>query len=155
TDPAMASRVAQGGLDLLIIDLTTTKFDSLRLCARIRSDAATRHIPIIAVVDPDEVERSVRALDLGVNDIVHRPVDAGEMHARVRTQLRRKRYADRLRERLDESLELAVTDPLTGLHNRRYLASRLRQAVDASTAGGEPLSVMIADLDHFKRINDT
>jgi two-component system, cell cycle response regulator len=155
TDPALAARVAASGIDVMVIDLTTPKFDGLRLCARVRSEAATRHVPIIAVVSPDEVERSVRALDLGVSDIIHRPVDGDELNARITTQLRRKSYADRLRARLDESLEMAITDPLTGLHNRRYIASRLNQAVEAAASGGPTLCVLIADLDHFKRINDT
>ncbi|MCW5723867.1 MAG: PleD family two-component system response regulator [Maricaulaceae bacterium] len=155
TDPAMAARIAASGVDLLVVDLTTPKFDGLRLCARIRSESATRQVPILAIVDPGEIERAVRALDLGVNDILHRPVDAGELNARVRTQLRRKRYADMLREQLDESLEMAVTDPLTGLNNRRYIASRLRQAAEIAANGGPAVSVLIADIDHFKRINDT
>lgn len=155
TDPALASRFAVSGIDLMLIDLTSSQFDGLRLCARVRSEAATRHVPIVAVVSPDDIERSVRALDLGVNDIIHRPVDSGELNARVATQLRRKNYADRLRTRLDESLEMAITDPLTGLHNRRYFASRLQQMVETSANGGPPCAVLIADLDHFKRINDT
>ena len=155
TDPALASRVASSGIDMMLIDLTTSQFDGLRLCARVRSEAATRHVPIVAVVSPDEIERSVRALDLGVNDIIHRPVDSGELSARVATQLRRKGYADRLRTRLDESLEMAITDPLTGLHNRRYFASRMQQMVEGSASGKAPAAVLIADLDHFKRINDT
>lgn len=155
TDPALAARVAVSGVDVLVIDLTTPKFDGLRLCARVRSEAATRHVPIIAIVSPDEIERSVRALDLGVSDIIHRPLDSEELNARIRTQLRRKTYADRLRARLDESLEMAITDPLTGLHNRRYIASRLNQAVETAANGDATVSVLIADLDHFKSINDT
>ncbi len=153
-DPAPGIAAARSNADLLIVDLTCPGFDGLRLCARIRSDAETRQLPIIAVVNPGDVTNAVRALDLGVNDIIHRPVDAGEMMARVSTQLRRKRYADRLRSQLDESLEMAVTDPLTGLHNRRYIASRLRQAVASANNGGAPVSLLIADIDHFKSIND-
>lgn len=155
TDPGTGVAAINDETDLLIVDLATEDFDGLRICARIRSDAATRHLPIIAVVNPDDLERSVRALDLGANDIIHRPVDTGELNARVQTQLRRKFYADRLRNRLDESLEMAVTDSLTGLHNRRYIAARLRQAMESASNGGAPVSVMIADIDHFKRINDT
>ena len=153
-DPAAGIAAARKNADLLVVDLTSPGFDGLRLCARIRSDAQTRQLPIIAVVNPGDVANAVRALDLGVNDIIHRPVDAGEMMARVSTQLRRKRYADRLRSQLDESLEMAVTDPLTGLHNRRYIASRLRQAVESANHGGAPVSLLIADIDHFKNIND-
>ncbi|WP_417496728.1 PleD family two-component system response regulator [Maricaulis sp.] len=154
TNPVKGIEAARGQVDLLVIDLTSPGFDGLRLCARIRSDAATRQLPIIAVVNPGDVATAVRALDLGVNDIIHRPVDAGEMMARATTQLRRKRYADRLRNQLDESLEMAITDPLTGLHNRRYIASRLHQAIESSNHGGAPVSLLIADIDHFKSIND-
>ncbi len=154
TDPAKAVAAARAGTDLLIVDLTAADYDGLRLCARVRSDAETRQLPILAVVSPDDVPKAVRALDLGVNDIIHRPVDAGELNARARTQLRRKRYADRLRASLDHSLEMAVTDPLTGLHNRRYISSRLRQALAGTNNGGAPVSVLIADIDHFKSIND-
>jgi two-component system cell cycle response regulator len=97
----------------------------------------------------------VRALDLGVSDVVMRPVDPGELAARLNTQLRRKRYAEQLRERLEESLEMAVIDPLTGLYNRRYMGSRLRQAVDAWETSAETVSIILFDIDHFKRINDT
>jgi two-component system cell cycle response regulator len=154
SDPATAMDAIRSGTDLLIVDLTSPDYDGLRLCARVRSDAATRQLPILAVVNPDDVPQAVRALDLGVNDIIHRPVDAGELNARARTQLRRKRYADRLRSSLDQGLELAVTDPLTGLHNRRYISSRLRQALASTNNGGAPVSVLIADIDHFKSIND-
>lgn len=155
TEPGEGVGLVSDNTDLLLVDLTSPAFDGMRICARVRSDTATRQVPILAVVNPDDVQSAVRALDIGVNDIVYRPVDAGELNARARTQLRRKRYADKLRNRLDESLELAVTDPLTGLHNRRYISSRLRQAIDSANAGGAPVSVMIADIDHFKRINDT
>ena len=153
-DPIKGIEAARKNADLLVVDLTCPGFDGLRLCARIRSDAATRQMPILAVINPGDTANAVRALDLGVNDIIHRPVDAGEMMARVSTQLRRKRYADRLRTQLDESLEMAITDPLTGLHNRRYIASRLHQAMESSNSGGAPVSLLIADIDHFKSIND-
>ncbi|WP_412545916.1 PleD family two-component system response regulator [Maricaulis sp. MIT060901] len=154
-EPASAVKRMQSGIDLMLLDLTCPTFDGLRVCARIRSDTATRQIPIVAIVNPDDVKMAVKALELGANDIVYRPVDASELAARVRTQLRRKRYADKLRNRLDESLNMAITDALTGLHNRRFIESRLRQAVESANAGGAPVSVLLLDIDYFKRINDT
>lgn len=154
-DPASVVKAARAGAELVLIDLATAKFDALRVCARIRSDAVTRNTPIICVVDCDTPQDMVRALDLGVSDVVSRPVDPGELAARLNTQLKRKRYAEQLRERLEESLEMAVIDPLTGLYNRRYMASRLRQAIDAWEASAEKVSVILFDIDHFKRINDT
>lgn len=140
--------------DLVVIDLSSPRFDGLRLCARVRSDAATRQLPILAVVDGEDRATMVRALDLGVNDVIFRPIDSGELSARARTLIKRKSYADALRDRLEESLEMAVTDPLTGLYNRRYVISRLRQGLDALERSGEPVAVALIDIDHFKRIND-
>ena len=92
---------------------------------------------------------------MGVNDYVMRPVDANELLARVRTQVKRKRYSDHLRNRLEESIEAAMIDPLTGLHNRRYMENHLQTLVVDALNTGRSLSVLLADIDHFKRINDT
>jgi two-component system cell cycle response regulator len=155
TDPRRAARSARGPWDLIILNLKAQSFDGMRLAARLRSDEETRRLPILAIVDEADRERLVRALDLGVNDVVYAINDSQELDARVRTLVRRKRYADYLRASLDHSLELAVTDQLTGLHNRRYLTSQLTDMIERTRADGEPLSVVIADIDHFKSINDT
>ena len=84
-----------------------------------------------------------------------RPVDRNEMLARVRTQVRRKRYVDSLGQALTQSVAAAIIDPLTGLHNRRYMQSNLAQLVNSSAAEGSPFALMIFDIDHFKSVNDT
>ncbi len=99
--------------------------------------------------------RVLRALDLGVNDFLMRPLDSNELVARVKTNLRRKRYGDKLRENLQASIELAVVDPLTGLNNRRYFETHLSTLVAQAADCGRPLSLMILDIDHFKGINDS
>jgi two-component system cell cycle response regulator len=107
------------------------------------------------VVDFDERPRLVKALEIGVNDVLAKPIDPQELAARARTQIRRKRYTDYLRENLDHSLELAVTDQLTGLHNRRYMAGQLEALVRRASHGGDQVSVLLIDIDHFKKINDS
>ncbi len=154
TDPTVALQTARGAIDAMIININAEGFDGLRLIAHVRSKEATRRVPVLALVDPMDRARLVKALDLGANDILSRPVDAEELKARVRTQVRRKRYADFLREKLDMSLEMAVTDSLTGLHNRRYMSSQLQALVERSNEGGEPVAVLLIDLDHFKAVND-
>ena len=94
-------------------------------------------------------------MDMGVNDYLMRPVDRHELLARIRTQIKRKRFSDYLRNRLEESVELAITDPLTGLHNRRYMESHLRTLVEDAIRSGRPVSVLVTDIDHFKSVNDT
>ena len=84
-----------------------------------------------------------------------RPVDPQELSARARTQIKRKRYADFLRDNLDHSLELAVTDQLTGLHNRRYMTGQLDALVQRAVRGGPPVAALLIDIDHFKKINDS
>jgi len=110
---ALAS-IAEEPWDLLIVSLNLTAADGLRLLSQVRALERARHLPIIIIVQPDEDARLLRALDMGVNDYLTRPVDRNELMARVRTQIRRKGHSDYLRDRLQESVELAVTDALTG-----------------------------------------
>ncbi len=145
---------SKSAIDLLIVNVAAAEFDGLRLIAQVRSSEPTRHLPILAVVDPVDRPRLVKALELGVNDILTKPVDPEELSARARTQVRRKRYTDFLKEKLDYSLEMAVTDALTGLHNRRYMAGQLSAFVSRAALGGEPVSVLVLDIDHFKAVND-
>lgn len=155
-DPEIAlSRVKNGDFDIVIVNMAIESTDPLRLCSSIRSFEETRMTPIIAIVRQGETRKLVRALDMGVNDYLTRPVAKHELLARISTQVRRKRYIDRLRYSFEASLEMAVTDQLTGLYNRRYLASHLSAMFDRAFWTGRPLSIMILDLDHFKKINDT
>ncbi len=141
-------------VDLLIVSLSNEKLDGLKLCAYFRSLESTRDLPILVVSEPDDEKKAVRALDLGASDIVIKPIDSEELLARVKTQVRKKRYLDALRARLDQSMELAVTDQLTGLHNRRYMRVQLESFVKRANMGGQPVSVLLCDIDHFKKIND-
>ena len=154
TDPAAALIAARGPVDLMIVNVSASEFDGLRFVAQVRSTEASRRTPILAVVDPADRPRLVKALELGVNDILARPVDTEELDARARTQILRKRYADFLKQKLDYSLEMAVTDALTGLHNRRYMAGQLQALMSRAGQGGDPVAVLVMDIDHFKAVND-
>lgn len=150
-----ALEAARGPVDLVIVNVTSEQFDGLRLIAQLRSKETTRRLPILALVDTQDRPRLLKALELGAHDILVRPVDPEELAARVRTQVRRKRYGDFLREKLDHSLEMAVTDPLTGLHNRRYMNNQLEALVARASRGGDPVAVLVLDIDHFKAVNDS
>ncbi len=151
----VGDEASAGPPDLAVVSVHAKSFDGFRVIARMRSGEATRHLPILAIVDTDDRARAVRALELGAHDIIIRPIDEEELIARARTLMRRKRYMDALRQRLDQSLELAITDQLTGLYNRRFLMTQLGPLVNRAQCGGEPVSLMTIDLDHFKRCNDT
>ncbi|MEM7634479.1 MAG: diguanylate cyclase, partial [Pseudomonadota bacterium] len=141
--------------DLVIVSLDLLDHDGLRLCSQLRSFEKTRQLPLLIVVDPEDGARLMRALDMGVNDYLHRPVDKMELRARVNTQIKRKRYTDQLRTNVARSMEMAVTDPLTGLYNRRHMDNQLEIQLANADARGSPLSILTLDVDFFKPINDT
>ena len=147
-------RAADGNYDLLIVSLGLENFDALRLCSQIRSLDRTRNLPILAIAEPDANSRMVRGLEIGVNDFLMRPVEKNELLARVRSQVRKRRYAERLRDNVQLSIEMAITDALTGLFNRRYMESHLVTLLEQAAARGKPLAVLVIDIDHFKSIND-
>jgi two-component system cell cycle response regulator len=152
-DEALVS--ARGGdFDLIVVSLGIRAFDGLRLCSHLRSLAEIRNTPILVLVSEGENRKLAQALDMGVNDYLMRPVDRNELMARVKTQLRKKRYADKLRHNMQLSLEMAITDQLTGLHNRRYMARHL-DTLMKNASDAKPISFLIMDIDYFKAVNDT
>ena len=148
-------RVAEGNYEALIVSLALQSFDGLRLCSQLRSLERTRNLPILAIADGDDSTKLARGLEIGINDYLVRPVDKNELLARVRTQVRRKRYTERLRDNVQLSIEMAITDVLTGLYNRRYMESHLATLVEQGAARGKPLAVLVLDIDFFKVVNDT
>jgi two-component system cell cycle response regulator len=138
----------------VIVNSNFDDYDPLRLCSQLRSLERTRFLPVLLITEQGADDMIIRALDLGVNDYIVRPVDPNELVARSLTQIRRKRYNDRLRASVQHTIELAVTDALTGLSNRRYLDNSLKMIFNRSMARGRPLSVLITDIDRFKQVND-
>jgi two-component system, cell cycle response regulator len=156
SDPQAALfEAAENAFELVIVNTNFDDYDPLRLCSQFRSLERTRFLPILIVTDQGDDEMVIRALDLGVNDYIVRPLDPNELVARSLTQIRRKRFNDRLRASVKQTIELAVTDALTGLNNRRYLDNHLNVLFNRSMARGKPLSVLITDIDRFKQVNDT
>ncbi len=155
SDPqAAVFEAAENSFDLVIVNGNLEDYDPLRLCSQIRSLERTRFIPILLITEQGDEQMIIRALDLGVNDYIVRPLDPNELIARSLTQVRRKRYNDRLRNSVRQTIELAVTDALTGLHNRRYLDTHLRTLFARAKVRGRPLTICITDIDRFKQVND-
>ncbi len=148
-------QAAEGDFDCVIVSTTFSDYDPLRLCSQLRTLDRTRFVPIMLLAEEGEEARLVRGLDLGVNDYLVRPIDQHELIARLATQVKRKRYNDHLRASVAQTIEMAVTDALTGLHNRRYLDSHLATLFERARNRRRPLSLMITDIDRFKSINDT
>jgi two-component system, cell cycle response regulator len=156
TEPDKALDVArQGHFDLIIVSLLLRDSDGLRLCSSLRTMDDTRQASILVLIEDNQIDQLVKALDIGANDYLMKPIDRNELLARSLTQIRRKRYQDRLRENYQLSMAMAVTDVLTGLHNRRYMESHLGNLVRRAVEGGRPVSLVMLDIDFFKVVNDT
>ncbi|RWE22353.1 MAG: PleD family two-component system response regulator [Mesorhizobium sp.] len=156
TDPDTGFfRAAETPYECVLISTAFADFDPLRLCSQLRSLDRTRFLPIILLADIGEEGRITRGLELGINDYLTRPIDQQELKARLRTQVRRKRYNDQLRASVTQTIEMAVIDPVTGLRNRRYLDSHLQTLFDRAVARRRPLSILITDVDLLKLVNDT
>ncbi len=151
-----ASSMARTGYyDVVMASLNLKSEDGLQICPQLRTNTTTRQVPILLVANDTDMDRIVRGLDLGVNDYLLRPLDANELIARTRTQIKRKRQYDQLRKNLESSLALALADPLTGVFNRRYIEAHVPRMLARADIVVKPLSVLLLDIDHFKEVNDT
>jgi two-component system cell cycle response regulator len=156
TDPGEAVfQVTEGRYELALVSMALADHDPLRVCSQIRTLDHARNLPIILMADDGDKPRVVRALDLGINDFISRPIERNELAARARTQIRRYRYALELRESVNNTMAMAVTDELTGLYNRRYFDRHLGVMLSKAQLQDRHLAVMILDMDHFKAVNDT
>lgn len=146
---------SQHDFDLLIVSLNLKKENGLRLCSHLRSNEKTRAVPILMTATEEDMEQIARGLEIGAHDYIIRPIDRNELLARTRTQVRRKRFQNRLRDSYENSLEMAVRDGGTGLFNRRYLEVHLQKKLQDNRETGKNLCILILDIDHFKSVNDT
>lgn len=142
--------------DLYVISANlTTQSDGLRLISDLRARRGTSNAGIVVVHGAQDRREALMALDLGANDIIKRGADPEEMALRLRTQMRRKKEAEQLRDTLDQGLRLATTDPLTGLYNRRYALPHLEKIALEASQTGQNFALMLVDIDRFKNVNDT
>ncbi len=134
--------------DLILLDIDLPEESGLDLCRRLKSIPETAHIPIIFLTATSTIETKVHGFDLGAVDFVTKPFHPAELRARVRAALKMKRAQDMLTRE-------ARVDALTGLKNRAYFDERLAIEIESSRYKRSPLSLVMIDLDHFKKLNDT
>jgi len=133
--------------DLILLDVEMPRQDGFAVCTELKEDPATMEIPVIFLTGSATTQDKIRGLELGATDYVTKPFDPAELRARVRATLRTRRLMDLLARK-------AMIDGLTGLWNRTYLDAQLVVEMAAARRAGTPLSCIMADVDHFKSIND-
>ncbi len=156
------SRVQSNPPHLILLDVMMPLMDGFEVSRRIKQDPTLPFIPIILVTARGETEDKVEGLDAGADDYLTKPINFPELEARVRSMLRIKKLQDELDrknrelERANEQLrQLSVTDGLTGLYNHRHVHQLLHDEHERSKRTGEPIAVVMLDLDRFKQLNDT
>ena len=152
---AEARKLLDADTQLIIASLSIPGSDALRLVSQCRTNEALRQLPILLIAEDRDLPRLAKGLDLLANDYLIRPVDRNELLARTTTQVRRKRLQDRLDENYQRSLDLALTDKLTGLYTRQYSDAHLDELIERVHRDGISLAVLLFDIDHFKQVNDT
>jgi two-component system cell cycle response regulator len=156
------ARVRRSPPDLILLDVMMPRIDGMEVARRIKADDSLPFIPIIMQTALDTVQHKVEGLGAGADDYVTKPINFAELEARVKSMLRIKLLQDELTRanenlaRANEELRrVAVTDALTGLHNRRNVEELLHEMFEHSIRLHEPLACAMFDLDHFKSVNDT
>jgi len=146
--------LGESAYELIVLSLDLLNEDALRLVAQIRAREELRNLSILVLVEEHEEDALAKAFEVGAHDYLVRPIEKSELILRSRTQIRHRRYQERLSNDYQDSLALAVTDSLTGLYNRRYLETHLPRMLEDALHDEKDLTVMLVDVDHFKDVND-
>lgn len=144
-------------IELVITDILMPHLSGHELLVKIRAsdDAQIRNLPVIVIAGAEDKDARDLAFHNGANDFVTKPIDSTELQARVRVHHKLARTIHQLELSRRQLTEQATTDPLTRLKNRRAFFQEGRQSLALSERSRTHLSVMLLDIDHFKRINDT
>lgn len=142
-------------VDVVLCDLEMPGMDGLKFLALHNAREELRDVPVIMLTGREDREQKIKGLEQGASDYVVKPFDPGELIARVKVQLKIKRLQDDLKAQNRRFEELSNTDPLTQLANRRFLMNVLDKEFQRSERHAHPLSLIMVDIDHFKKINDT
>lgn len=134
--------------DLILLDVVMPGLNGYEVCERLSKMSETSRIPVIFVSSIGEPVDRVRGLDLGATDFIRKPFDVDELRARVRRHLRHKAT-------LDQASWTAMHDGLTGIWSRSYFNERYESEIALSRRHHSPLSLVMIDVDHFKKINDS
>ncbi len=155
-------KVSETQPDLILLDVMMPKLNGFEVCERLKSDPMTKIIPVIMVTALNEIEDKIKATEAGADDFVSKPFNKLELLTRVKSLLRIKQLHDELRAKVRELeqarerlRQLAITDGLTGLYNHRYLKEHLEQELLRANRHQSRVSVVMLDIDHFKKFNDT
>lgn len=142
-------------VDIVLCDVEMPGMDGFKFLSMVNSRKELHDIPVLLLTSHEGMATKVRGLEQGASDYVTKPFSPEELLARVKVQLKIKTLQDHLKESNQRLLELSQTDPLTELYNRRHMMATLEAEFDRSNRISSPFAMLMIDLDHFKKVNDT
>lgn len=142
-------------VEIILCDLEMPRIDGFKFLSMLKSRPDLQDVPVIILTGMNDRDLKIKGLEQGASDYITKPFDPEELVARVKVHLKIKHLQDDLKRSNELLLELSNTDHLTGLFNRRYLMEALDKEVQRSIRKGGDLSLIILDIDHFKKVNDT
>jgi two-component system, cell cycle response regulator len=149
-------------MDIVITDLVMPNMDGMQLCRHIRQDLGRQNIPIIVLTAMSDLSEILEVFKVGASDYLVKPFAKEELLARINVHIERNKVNRELRETIkllkaaNEKVEqMSILDPLTGCYNRGYLNKQIEMEIKRSIRYGKPLSIILSDIDHFKKVNDS
>ncbi|TET84029.1 MAG: diguanylate cyclase [Desulfobacteraceae bacterium] len=140
---------------IVLTDWMMPEMDGLELCRAIRKNTYPGYVFIILLTAKDSKDDIIRGLGAGADDYLTKPFSHAELVARLNTGKRVLELERSLKDANEEIRILSITDPLTGTYNRGYLTERLPQEIKRARRYSRALSIILCDIDHFKKVNDT
>jgi two-component system, cell cycle response regulator len=141
--------------DVILLDIEMPGLDGYQVLAALKADDQLKDVPVVFLTDRTSMQDVLAGLRGGAHDYLKKPFEPAELVARVAAALHVKRLQDQLREHNAALERLSRTDALTGLFNRRHLEEELAHTFDGALRHGDPMAVLLLDIDHFKSVNDT
>ncbi len=147
--------------DIIVLDVILPGMDGYEVCRWLKLDESTKGIPVIMLTVKKELSDKISGLQIGADDYLPKPYNELELNARIYASLRTKALQDELKlknkqleDLLDKVNYMAITDALTGLYNRRRFHDVLTSEYERAKRYGTPFSLVMLDIDYFKKIND-
>ena len=155
TDLADLEQINQNYIpDVIIISCQLQDGDPLRVAVNLRTKEVLRYTSFVLMTEEEDMSLVIKGMELGMSDYFHYPLDENELLARIKTQIRRKKYQDSLRDGLDKSVSLSIKDGLTGVYNRRYFDMHIEHMINKANTASKGIALLMFDIDHFKLVND-
>jgi len=141
--------------DIILLDVMMPDMDGYEVTEKLRADPVTRNIPIILITALEGADDKLRGIEAGADDFLSKPVNTGELLARMHVVLQRRKIQLKMENRIREAAIQSITDPLTGLYNRQFMQHDMERYMLQAQRYEQSLSLLFLDVDYFKRINDT